>query len=239
MLDRLRGLQVEEIIMSKRSHPLITALAALTLFLVQPFGAVADTITFIDIDGPNEQIFVEGPSSRIISHIPIGINCVNVPGPPFDCAINLKPPANGALINSWEIFKDSGSVKEILTDSGGIITLFIGGPTDGAFISDQFVIDYRPLFDPNVFINFFSDDESNDGHQLSCIRLMERCDITENGLRQLAVRLFWDNGVVDDIMFQSDSVPLHDSPILLATGLAVFGLLAWRRKRKPSGALAA
>ncbi len=177
--------------------------AVLVVLFITVSSATADTILFNDL---TDNVSITTISTRVTA-ISCGINSL------FEfCDFTLAPPSSTATL---------------LSPSAATFGIAEAGSTSA---SDE--IAYGQIVGSQILtFNFFSDLDPG-ATIATCSPPITNC-LVETGAVQTAFQLFWSNGTVDTIQFQSE-VPELPSIILLAIGMALgapLKIMKYRAKR--------
>jgi hypothetical protein len=183
-----------------------TALILSCVLFFNDRPATADTILFNDL---SDNVSITPLSSRI-TNLTCGTNAL------FEsCVFTLLPPSLSATLLS-----------------PGSMTLLIAEAPGPSNASDEIALSIPLQPGGGVGFNFFSDVDMSTTRIADCNTppVVVLCNVFENGAVQTAFQLFWSNGTIDTIQFQSD-VPQPASWLLLLGGLATLAPSIWRKSR--------
>jgi hypothetical protein len=162
-------------------------------FATLPSISNAATILFEDL---TDQVSVVSAATTRIADLSCGTNATNE-----FCIFNLLAPPGATL----------------LSDPQNIAVAEGPGPS---FVSDD-IIAGVPIGRTFAALNFDSDvDASQSLFPCNTPPPTAVCTIVEDGTVQTAFQLFWSDGTVDTIQFQSDVVPEPATWLLVVAGLA-------------------
>ncbi len=184
----------------------VVALTVFLFFLLAQSPATADTILFSDL---TDNVSVSTTSTRV-GGLSFGVTSL------FEsCVFTLLPPGFPAAT----------------LISGAPVTIFIAESPGPSSVSDEISIS-GPALPPGIGlgINFFSDVDTNPGSLGQCFTppIVVACGIVENGAIQTAAQLFWSDGTIDAIQFQS-GIPEPPSWMLLLLAFLALGVVGNHR----------
>lgn len=188
---------------SSPARQLLTCTMALTLLFVLFFTdstVMADTITFNDL---TDNVFITTTSARVT-----GVSCGTNSLSEF-CLLTLNPPSSTAIL---------------LSSSSATLGIAEDGSTSG---SDEIL--YGQIVGTQILpFNFFSDLDPG-ATIITCSPPITNC-LMETGALQTAFQLFWSDGTLDTIQFQS-GIPEPASWLLLFVGFVALEISKRARSR--------